>query len=366
MEQFTVAEQDELNKILSLGVEPFIHGDGFSVLELSLEKVTEDWLFQTYLSLPEDAQEELDILRDEGVPQRVKIHILNDLLEERQVSSAPKWWELNFFEFDLQALWEFIVSQCRKNLASEKLREFFDLLVGRYDELEEARQVLRVKKYGGTMYSDADVQRATEIFDRSYPLDFEDYDEAPRISRSPLAHIQEFIAHEISSVGTVGSRRWFEFKILDEIASYRLYVHDGARDSELSKKISAQLRGYMFKQAMSLGRMVEHYRWKFSYEYAAKKGISAERHSAVRGQRGGKKAAQKKRENLLCLIQEIEGLADLYPRVREDVIFDQAYTNAGLLRPMPKSSKTKEDYGTTLRSEEPFSSRYNAVFRKKT
>ncbi|WP_139188373.1 hypothetical protein [Aliiruegeria lutimaris] len=80
---------------------------------------------------------------------------------------------------------------------------------------------------------------------------------------------------------------------------------------------------------------------------------------------GGKKSSSGKRlKNLSRLIEEIEALEDLVGRVSEQVIFDQAYANADAKLPMPKSKKTKEDYGTFIRSEEPFKSRYFKVFRK--
>lgn len=83
------------------------------------------------------------------------------------------------------------------------------------------------------------------------------------------------------------------------------------------------------------------------------------------GLAGARASRNRRTSNLETLMREIEGLADLADRISEDRIFEQAYEKAETKsEKMPKSQKSKDDYATAIRSEEPFKSRYEAVFRK--
>ncbi|MDG1430999.1 MAG: hypothetical protein P8Q23_05475, partial [Paracoccaceae bacterium] len=83
------------------------------------------------------------------------------------------------------------------------------------------------------------------------------------------------------------------------------------------------------------------------------------------GAGGGRFSSERRRENLEVLMQEIEGLASVVEHMSEDAIFEQAFVNAKRRhRSMPATKKSREAYGTALRSEEPFRSRYFSVFRK--
>lgn len=364
MEVFSREEAEKLDEILSMGVEPFLDGtnEKFGVL---LGKATDNWLFETRMSLPTEAKEDFEFFESDQVPQIVKIHKLNEILEERQVSSAPYWWELNFFETNQDELWNFIVEQCRKHYDEEFSRDFFDFLIHEEAALRRAINIIRVRKHNSTLYSEEEYREALDTFDRSYPLDFSDYKEAPRRTRSPLEKLQEFIAPELSRVDSVFSKRWFEFKILDEMAAFRSFRNDGSRDSELSKSIEKQLRGMMFGEVLALGRMIEHYRWKFRFEADAHRGMATKAADSLRGKKGGEAKSRGKYANLDCLMLELEKLSDLFSRIDEEAIFRQAYTNAGKHRDMPKSKKTYDNYGTTIRSEEPYLSRYRALVGKK-
>ncbi|MCP3971248.1 MAG: hypothetical protein GY717_13200 [Rhodobacteraceae bacterium] len=364
MELFTEEELGRLNKILELEINPFLHGEA-GTFEISLGAITKKWLFETHLNLPSDAREELRPVLSEGVSDRVKVFELNNLLEQRQVNSAPKWWELEFFDFDRKELWHFVVEQCRRNYKEDYLRETFDHYIEQLEALNAARHVLYVSKHNKDKFSEKEVMKALSVYDQSYPLDFKDYDEVPQRVRSPLEAIQEMIARELSDLEAIFTKRWFEFKILDELAAFELFHHDGERDSELSRKIAAQVRGYMQRRLMSLGRMVEHYRWKFSYEGAAIKGIQSTQSDEARGRKGGEASERLKRDNIEAFWAEIEVLGDLFPRMSEQSIFAQAYANAAAKRKMPKSRKTIENYGVTIRSEQPFKARFDALFRKK-
>ncbi|MEO1019199.1 MAG: hypothetical protein AAFY56_16135 [Pseudomonadota bacterium] len=372
MDKLTEEETERLNKILSLEVNPYLY-DGDHEGEpgsfaLKLGHATERWLFETRLNLPLSIQEDLAWFDDDKVSPKEKIHGLNEILQERQISSAPLWWEMDFFEFRTKDLWEFFVEQCRRNYADDEVAFVFNSLADECRALDAAKRVLNTHKYNKDAYTEEEVTKALEIYAASYPLDFVDYQEpiGSQEPRGPYQRLRSFIAGELSDVGAVFSKKWFEFKILDELVGFFRYVDDGNRDSELSKKLASQLRGMMYGRLMSLGRMVEHYRWKFSFEEAALRGIQQATSAKKRGQMGGIASSRRKKENLLALLEELEALSDLYPRMGEQAIFDQAYSNACQKRGMPKSPRTIEDYGTVLRSDPEYRARYQKVFAKNT
>ena len=64
-------------------------------------------------------------------------------------------------------------------------------------------------------------------------------------------------------------------------------------------------------------------------------------------------------------MNEIENLAGVVDLISEGRIVEQAFEAVQEREPnFPKTKKTLDDYGTALRSEEPFKSRYDAVFHK--
>jgi hypothetical protein len=164
MEKFTSAETERLNGLLSVEINPFLNGDAESV-KLPLGKTTQDWLFRTYINMPVDAQQELQDLLSDDVDDNDKVMLLSEILEERQVSSAPQWWELNFFEADISGLWKFFAEQCRNNYSEEE-NEYFDQLLKSLDELDKARQVVRVSEINKEKFSEDEVRSALEIVDK--------------------------------------------------------------------------------------------------------------------------------------------------------------------------------------------------------
>ncbi|AXI54921.1 hypothetical protein C1J05_10815 [Sulfitobacter sp. JL08] len=365
VERFTSDEIERLNKLLTVEINPYLYGEGDPVC-LPLGGKTEKWLFETRVNLPADVQAELERIGFDELPKAFRVQLLNDILENRQTSSAPKWWEMNFFEAGFDDLWDFFAEQCRQYYDDTKYRqEVFDSYVSSLKELEQAQHVLRVSKVNKNFFSEEQQKQALDIYDSSYPIDFIDYEEAPRKIRSPLDGIRSFIAPELSDLNSIFTKRWFEFKILDELAGFTSFRHDGARDSDLSKRIARQVRGYMYGQVLSLGRMVEHYRWKFSYEEDALRGIQSTVTSKVRGEKGGAASRKRRLANLEILIQEIEKLSQSVGTFSEERIVEQAFEAArDREAKMPSSKRTLDEYGTALRSEEPFKSRYEAVFRK--
>ena len=83
------------------------------------------------------------------------------------------------------------------------------------------------------------------------------------------------------------------------------------------------------------------------------------------GVAGGEASRARKLEYLEIVMQEIERLSDVASIMSEDRILAQAFENARKRDPsVPKTSKTQFDYEVTLRSDEPFKSRYQSVFGK--
>ncbi|AXT27167.1 hypothetical protein D1823_11600 [Ruegeria sp. AD91A] len=83
------------------------------------------------------------------------------------------------------------------------------------------------------------------------------------------------------------------------------------------------------------------------------------------GEAGARASRDRKLRNLEILMQEIEQLSGAVGLISEERIFEQALEkSAEKQKDFPKSRKTHAEYGTALRSDEPFKSRYEAVFRK--
>lgn len=83
------------------------------------------------------------------------------------------------------------------------------------------------------------------------------------------------------------------------------------------------------------------------------------------GEAGARASRDRRLQNLELLMQEIEQLSGAVGLISEERIIEQALEKSVEKQlDFPKSRKTHADYGTALRSEEPFKSRYEAVFRK--
>ncbi len=83
------------------------------------------------------------------------------------------------------------------------------------------------------------------------------------------------------------------------------------------------------------------------------------------GEAGARASRERRLQNLELLMQQIEQLSDAVGFFSEERIVEQALEKTvEKQKDFPKSQKTHADYGTALRSEEPFKSRYEAVFKK--
>ncbi len=83
------------------------------------------------------------------------------------------------------------------------------------------------------------------------------------------------------------------------------------------------------------------------------------------GSSGGRASSARRLANLEILMQQIEQLSGAVGLISEERIVEQALEKSvAKQKGFPKSHKTHADYGTALRSEEPFKSRYEAVLKK--
>lgn len=159
------------------------------------------------------------------------------------------------------------------------------------------------------------------------------------------------------------SKIWFEHEISDLINKI---VHvEGRLCEEPSAPVGSMgefWREQNTKDHFLLGRLVEHYKWKFKHESAL---VKRKSQFELAGSGGGKASQAKRNERLDAFMSQIEVLADLAGKIDEDRILAQAWDDAGRLRDdMPKTPKVRFDYEVELRSIEPFKTRYEAVFRK--
>ena len=83
------------------------------------------------------------------------------------------------------------------------------------------------------------------------------------------------------------------------------------------------------------------------------------------GKGGGKSSSERRTKCLEALMSELERLSDMRDAFSEERIFEQAMDNVSALDTgFTKTKKTRESYAITCRSEEPFKSRYEAIFRR--
>lgn len=111
--------------------------------------------------------------------------------------------------------------------------------------------------------------------------------------------------------------------------------------------------GYLTKEIEAISGGTEH---------AAVQSKEAQKKA---GEGGARASRERRLTNLETLMQEVEALAGVVGIISEERILQQAQEQASKRSDkMPKSRVTLADYETALRSEQPFKSRYEAVFQK--
>ncbi|PHO03015.1 hypothetical protein CSC82_13910 [Rhodobacteraceae bacterium 4F10] len=114
-----------------------------------------------------------------------------------------------------------------------------------------------------------------------------------------------------------------------------------------------------------IGRYLNELHWQDKHWQDSLVGKQASISQDRRVEASGLKSKQQRIKRLEKVMGEIEKLSNSFPEFSEELIVRQAFDNAtSKVSNMPKSKKTLDDYETTLRSDEPFKSRYEAVFGK--
>lgn len=94
--------------------------------------------------------------------------------------------------------------------------------------------------------------------------------------------------------------------------------------------------------------------------------MKSERTKSKAGKGGGKSSAFKKESRLEAFLLEIEKLGTHFPDLNEQAIVNQAFDDAVAITPVlwNVGKGQKDEYLSTLRSKEPYKSRYWAIFDK--
>lgn len=166
------------------------------------------------------------------------------------------------------------------------------------------------------------------------------------------------------------TKRWFERHALTLSRRISFAINEIETSSEDDRSpenpFNGKMRNFWTKRyiadAVKLGRLDEHYRWKFQFEAQI---VNRNQQYDQAGSSGGKASSTRRLANLEILMQQIEQLSGAVGLISEERIVEQALEKSvAKQKGFPKSHKTHADYGTALRSEEPFKSRYEAEFRK--
>jgi hypothetical protein len=165
------------------------------------------------------------------------------------------------------------------------------------------------------------------------------------------------------------SKIWFEHEISDLIRE-ALFNEDSFDDKDFfgneDHSKSQSLKDWVLSKKMErhflIGRMAEHYKWKFKYEHSI---VQRNLQLELAGSGGGKSSSGKRIARLEALMQQIEALAQLSDVMAEERILAQAWDNASkAVHEMPKTPKVRFEYEVQLRSIEPFKTRFQAIFQK--
>lgn len=159
------------------------------------------------------------------------------------------------------------------------------------------------------------------------------------------------------------SKIWFEHTIMElfiKAEPLELLPSDG------EPPVTASLALFRLEKRLEahflLGRMIEHYKWKFKHERLI---VQRNLQFELAGSGGGKSSNSKRIIRLEAFMKHIEALSALVGLVAEERIFSQAWDNAiEAGEHMPKTAKVRFDYEVQIRSVEPFRSRYQTIFRK--
>lgn len=177
-----------------------------------------------------------------------------------------------------------------------------------------------------------------------------------------ISHLQDYAeAIDVQAYGVDVERRYTRSEIDTVAVLQMLGIRDFCINEDPDGKETIE---FVFAAGFTAGRVFSAVQNLMTLEPAARSSIEA-RHKA--GEAGARASRDRRLQNLELLMREIEQLSGAVGLISEERIIEQALeTLAVRQKGFPKSHKTHADYGTALRSEEPFKSRYEAVFSKNT
>lgn len=119
------------------------------------------------------------------------------------------------------------------------------------------------------------------------------------------------------------------------------------------------------REAFLFGKALAEGNWKERSEDVFAAGKREKMRSEKAGAGGGDSSSQRRLRNLEAVMVEIETMSHLVGQMSDERILSQAFDNVAAKKPgFPKARKTRENYETTLRSDQQFKARYQAVFMK--
>jgi len=160
------------------------------------------------------------------------------------------------------------------------------------------------------------------------------------------------------------SKTWFEDEIsrLLRLAKYKEESFNEPNEQFEANEWAIAPAIEEMRILLLVGRMVEHYKWKFRFESAL---VSRKQQFERAGSGGGSTSKAKRIQRLNDLMTEIETFADHVDKFGENLVLRQAWENLSKRRSdIPKTPKIRAEYEADLRSCAPFRERYEALFPK--
>ncbi len=158
---------------------------------------------------------------------------------------------------------------------------------------------------------------------------------------------------------------WHSFNILYQVDSYfnQLSVLFDPGSQRPSEALIQQVElNALSKCSLEIGASFSSLMTKEA-EYVA---VSKGKDDAKRGRLGGAKSSSNKAKRIGSFVGQIEALGHLFPQISEERLVGQAFENAVAQNPelWTQGSGQRDNYLIIIRSEDPYKSRYDAVFRK--
>lgn len=239
LEKFTELERKQLEQ--ALGDAFTTYTQGCEHTEFDVSDIFPNQLWNSKVKTTSSMLEAYEEMKA-GYPDEPIDELFIEALEDHEIDDAPKWWEVNPFNFNYRSL---------KGYFSEKFVAHSKEVGKYYSELLEHL--------------------------KNNPEDFDDND-----------NIEWQLVGDLYRNAPVYSRKWFELKIYEQFLAIE--------DESMAKYVE-----WKFKQFGELGRMIEHYRWKFSFENDVQQGQKNEKARKAADDAKPQKAAEREKITLKCI-----------------------------------------------------------------